>query len=81
MATDKVTKRGNLVKECERLKTCEFFKVATDQDSEEVLNEYVKVFCRGPLQEKCYRLDYLKKTGVLPKSTISPSGLDFLEYI
>lgn len=81
MGTDQLIRRENFVKECGRLKTCEFFKVAIDQDSEDVLNEYVKVFCRGPLQEKCYRLDYLNRTGVLPICTISPSGLDYTKYI
>ena len=47
------------MKKCERLETCDVFEAATDEDSEEVLNEYVNVFCQGPLQEKCYRFDYV----------------------
>ncbi|PLX90195.1 MAG: hypothetical protein C0619_09975 [Desulfuromonas sp.] len=67
--------------ECKYLKFCAFFKEAKDHEDMDVLNEYVKVFCRGPLQKKCYRLDFMKKHGGPPKSSISPSGLDYLEYL
>lgn len=69
------------MQECKYLNFCDFFKEVKEKESVDVLNEYVKIFCRGSLQEKCYRLNFMKKYGGPPKSTVSPSGLDFLEYI
>ena len=69
------------MKECKYLKTCGFFKEVKDKEHIDVLNEYLNVFCRGSLREKCYRLDFMKTHGEPPKDTISPSGLDYLEYI
>jgi hypothetical protein len=47
----------------------------------DVLNEYVKVYCCGPLHHKCYRNVYFELHGVMPADNISPSGLDFRKYI
>jgi hypothetical protein len=67
---------------CERLPVCPFFRVFQETDEMlDVLNEYVKVYCCGPLHHKCYRNVYFALHGVMPADNISPSGLDFRKYI
>lgn len=67
---------------CERLLVCPFFKTAKEANqSQDVLNEYVNLYCRGPFIDRCYRMQYLKRHGELPGESIAPSGLDFRQYI
>lgn len=68
--------------ECVKLSNCAFFKLVNRNEKIiDVLDEYVKIYCCGPLQEKCQRLKYFKDYGVFPGESISPSGLDFIKYI
>lgn len=66
---------------CEKFSNCAFFSAVRDHDEMiDVLNEYVSVYCCGPLQKKCWRLNHFHSYGVFPGNTISPSGLDFRKY-
>lgn len=70
------------MKECVKLPTCAFFELVTQNKKIiDVLDEYTKVYCRGPFQDKCERLKHFREFGVLPGNTISPAGLDFIQYI
>lgn len=67
---------------CERLCSCPFFaEVNEPEEIADAIKEYIKVYCRGPMKDKCFRLQYLASHGEPPASSISPSGLDYRKYI
>ncbi len=70
------------MKKCEKIPDCSFFSIV--HESEVILdvqNEYVQVYCCGPLQDKCYRMTHFDRFGEMPDAYISPSGLDFREFL
>jgi hypothetical protein len=67
---------------CERLPLCPFFRAVKESDEIlDVLNEYVHVYCCGPLKAKCFRNLHFDRYGETPADDISPSGLDFRKYL
>ncbi|MDT8419051.1 MAG: hypothetical protein RQ754_01315 [Desulfuromonadales bacterium] len=79
---DKISESVMSSRCCERLNCCPFFLAVKELgEASDVLNEYVAVYCCGPFKDKCFRLQHLARFGEPPGDNVSPSGLDYREYL
>jgi hypothetical protein len=75
----KLAQRGVvMVKECEILKTCGFFK-KYQQSKDLVCKGFIMMYCQGPKIDQCKRKEYLEKHGKSPDDDMMPNGSMIVE--
>lgn len=62
-----------MMKECEMLNNCGFFKKYR-QTKDLACKGFMRMYCRGDKQEECKRKQYKKQHGHPPSDDMLPSG-------
>ncbi|PLX94587.1 MAG: hypothetical protein C0621_05260 [Desulfuromonas sp.] len=62
--------------DCEKLEKCPFF-IKYEGSPEFKTQGFKNLYCTGPLQSQCARIDFKAKTGAPPSENLSPSGVEF----
>lgn len=68
--------REKLMKECELLTKCGFFKKHMDSH-EAACKGLISLYCKGPKQDQCKRKEYRSRHGVPPTDNMLPVGTVF----
>jgi len=65
--------RAEVVKECELLKTCGFFK-KYQEEKDLACRGFIRQYCRGPKMSECARKAYREAHGSAPDDDMMPNG-------
>jgi hypothetical protein len=59
------------MEECANLGKCGFFK---NRENDLASKGFIRMYCRGELQNECKRKEYKEKTGKIPPDEMYPNG-------
>ncbi len=69
-----IRRRRKLIRECENLKRCGFFKKYASINAL-ACKGLINLYCRGEKQQQCKRNAFRRKTGKPPSDDMMPNGL------